>query len=310
MCVDSNDSVVWGSELRRELLLTEIVRKDSVPTMSLAIAFKGPEGIVLAADSRVTLSAAIQIPGQAQSLLLPATFDNATKLFKIRNHKFVGAVTYGNAAIGLQQPRTAHSFLPEFEATLAAERMQVRVFAERLSQFFLEKWISSGMPSAVPAGQDMVFLVGGYDEGSPYGCVFEVVIPSRPAPVEQMNQPGSFGIVWGGQKEITERLLNGGDQKTAQVAREFLHVPLGAAGPDPLAEELKRKLSAKIPWQFLPLQDCVDLSIFLIKTTVTLQRWLVDVRGVGGHIDVATITPTDGFVEVQRKKIVGEFSNK
>jgi hypothetical protein len=37
-----------------------------------------------------------------------------------------------------------------------------------------------------------------------------------------------------------------------------------------------------------------------------IQNWIVGVRGVGGAIDVATITRTDGFQSVQRKAIVGE----
>jgi hypothetical protein len=93
--------------------------------MSLAIAFKGTEGLVLAADSRVTLTT--QVTGKPpqgmreQTLLLPATFDNATKLLKIEAQPHVGAVTYGLGALGMQQPRTAHSFMPEFEAELAKE---------------------------------------------------------------------------------------------------------------------------------------------------------------------------------------------
>lgn len=47
--------------------------------MSLGIAFKGPEGIVLAADSRVTLMT--QLAGQ--NILLPATYDNATKMLSV-----------------------------------------------------------------------------------------------------------------------------------------------------------------------------------------------------------------------------------
>lgn len=61
-----------------------------------------------------------------------------------------------------------------------------------------------------------------------------------------------------------------------------------------------------IPYQFLPLQDCVDLSIFLVRTTIELQKWMIDIRGVGGVIDVATITRTEGFKYVQRKEIKGD----
>lgn len=278
--------------------------------MSLGIAFKGPEGIVLAADSRVTLTALIQQPNQAHGMLLPATFDNATKLFRLVKQRFVGAVTYGAAAIGQTEPRTAHSFLPEFETTLPDDRIGVEDFAKRLSSFFLEKWTSAGMPVPPPPGQDLIFLVAGYDEGQPYGRVFEIAIPTAPAPVEHMGAPGEFGIRWGGQSEIADRLLNGVASRTGQIARTFLKAPAAATPTDPLDAELRRNLAAKIPYQFLPLQDCVDLSIFLIKTTITLQKWLVDVRGVGGHIDVATITPSDGFFEVQRKRVSGEPFSK
>ncbi len=64
--------------------------------------------------------------------------------------------------------------------------------------------------------------------------------------------------------------------------------------------------SAAIPFAFLPLQDCVDISIFLIRTTATIQSWITGVRGVGGAIDVAMITRTEGFKAVQQKRIKGE----
>jgi hypothetical protein len=280
--------------------------------MSLAIAFKGTEGIVLAADSRVTLNAAIQLPLQAQPMLLPATFDNATKLFRFEKQKFVGAVTYGSAAIGIQEPRTAHSFLPELEASLPTGRISVEAFATKLGAFFLEKWTQAGMPNPVHPGQDMFFLIGGYDEKAPYGRVLLVAIPSNPKPVDSMSAPGHFGIQWGGQSDIAERLINGSDQRMVPTVRELFKQPLANVPPqnDPVTTELKKRLSARIPWQFLPLQDCVDLSIFLIKTTITLQKWLVDVRGVGGHIDVATITPITGFNEIQQKQVIGETQKR
>jgi hypothetical protein len=276
--------------------------------MSLGIAFKGAEGIVLAADSRVTLMAQMQpppAPGQPQqpSQLLPAYFDNANKLLRLTGQKYVGAVTYGVGAIGTSEPRTAHSFLPEFDAELAAQqvkRLSVEEFATRLSEFFLRQWTAT-MPSSIPTGQDMVFLVAGYDDGAPYGRVFEIFIPSRPKPVEML--PGNFGAVWGGQREITDRILQGYDQQLPSIVQSVY----GNAHPN-LESALRSKLQAQVPFAFLPLQDCVDLSIFLVRTTITLQKWIVGIRGVGGAIDVATITRTDGVKHVQQKEIYGEHS--
>lgn len=259
--------------------------------------FKGPEGIVLAADSRVTLTAQMR----GQNFVVPATFDNATKLLRVRGQDFVGAVTYGVGALGEQEPRTPHSLLPEFEDELkGSSRLSVGEFAAKLSDFFMQQW-ASRMPKNV-SGQDIAFLVGGYDEGSPYGRVFEVFVPSKPQPNEWHK--GGFGITWGGQREFTDRLIVGFDDSLPPIVQKSVN--LTDAQTAQMKEELKKHLSVPIPYQFLPLQDCVDMAIFLVRTTRTIQNWLVGVRGVGGAIDVAIITRIEGFKAVQQKSILGE----
>jgi hypothetical protein len=276
--------------------------------MSLGIAFKGPEGIVLAADSRVTLTAQLQPvqpqlgqnQPQPQTLLLPATYDNATKLLRVSGQDFVGAVTYGLGALGQQEPRTAHSLMPEFEAELRdaeVDRLTVTDFATKLSEFFLRRW-QLVMPSDYH-GPDMAFLVGGYDDGAPYGKVLEFYIPTRPSPTEQ-NADG-FGMVWGGQKEFTDRIVQGFDDRLPSMVLNHLGLP--ATQEQSLRDYLKSQLQARIPFAFLPLQDCVDLSMALIQITIALQSWLVDVRGVGGAIDIAIITRTAGFQPIKLKSV-------
>jgi hypothetical protein len=270
--------------------------------MSLGIALKGPEGIVLAADSRVTLFSEIQLPN-GQKSLLPSSFDNATKLLRVKGQDFVAAVTYGAGSIG-QNPRTAHSFLPEFETELGSKRLSVEDFADRLGEFFFRQWKDAGMPIPVPPEQEMVFLIGGYDKDAAYGRVFELHIPSTPKPKERVEM-GQFGGVWGGQRSIVDRIIHGFDPAAIPAFWDVLQVPVQNQRPD-LEEQLRSRLTLKLPVQFLPLQDCVDLTIFLIRATILTQKWIVDVRGVGGAVDVATITRTDGFRPVQLKEIVGE----
>jgi hypothetical protein len=91
------------------------------------------------------------------------------------------------------------------------------------------------------------------------------------------------------------------------TVQQILNIPQASRSPT-LNDDLRKSFTLPIPWQFLPLQDCVDLSIFLVRSTIELQRWMVGIRGVGGAVDVATITRTKGFEEVQLKKIVGEES--
>lgn len=131
-----------------------------------------------------------------------------------------------------------------------------------------------------------------------------MVVPTAPKPVE--FEPGGFGATWGGQRQFVDRLM-AFDPSIAQHIYDILGTPANQRQPNVLELELKKKLGLPIPWQFLPLQDCIDLCIFLIRTTIHLQQWLVTLRGVGGAIDVATITRTDGFRAVQIKDLEGEI---
>ncbi|HYY27230.1 MAG TPA: hypothetical protein VE860_04760 [Chthoniobacterales bacterium] len=97
--------------------------------------------VVLAADSRVTLFAGVPNPASGQQIAVPATFDNASKMLRVKGQDFIGAITYGAGALGTAEPRTASSYMPEFEAELASEeRMTVEAFAEKLGAFFQKQW--------------------------------------------------------------------------------------------------------------------------------------------------------------------------
>lgn len=268
--------------------------------MSLGIVVKGPEGLVLAAESRITITA--QLP---QGPPIHVNYDNATKLLSFRGHNYVGAVTYGQAAIGL---RTASSFLPEFESELFKKikdkRIPVLDFAERLSEFFTRQWEEwQKQLQSEYVGPNMTFLVGGFNEGEPYGRVYAFDIPRKPKPVEQQPNPGEFGVTWGGQREFVDRLIHGYDENLLNIVSKTLN--LQPQQVEVLRQALDR-LRMPLPLPALPLQDCVDLAIFVIRTTIKAQELTVGIRGAGGPIDVATITRNDGLKFIQRKRIVGE----
>jgi hypothetical protein len=62
-------------------------------------------------------------------------------------------------------------------------------------------------------------------------------------------------------------------------------------------------LQMPVPIQAMPLQDCVDLAVFFIRTTIAAQSLTVGTRGVGGPIDVATVTRRRGLEFIQRKRV-------
>jgi hypothetical protein len=265
--------------------------------MSLGIFIKGPEGLVLAADSRITL--ANQVQGQPPFLV---NFDNATKLLNFScPNSCVGAVTYGQALVGLTQ-RTAQSFLPEFEQSLdKVKRLPIKEFVQKLSDFYMKQWQVNEPPDY--HGLPMVFVVGGYNEDEYFGRVFIIEIPFKPDPIEQNPGPSEFGFTWGGQKEIVDRIMSGYDSRLLKLIKDALDLNPTQVE---LLNQVMKSVQFPIPINLLPLQDCVNLAIYFIRSTIDAQNLSVNLRGVGGPIDVATITRREGFKFIQRKEIIGE----
>lgn len=260
--------------------------------MSLGVAVLGPEGVVLAADSRLTLTA--HRPDGTQ---LPVNFDTATKLLSFsKPHNYVGAVTYGAAVIDL---RSAHSFMPEFEVELeGTERLCVEEYAKRLGEFFMDQW--GNITSEDYTGPSMVFIVGGFDPGQAYGRVFVVDIPNNPTPVERNPGETEFGMTWGGQLQIASRLIHGYDSQLPSILQSEFELKDDV---HQIEQVLRKHLEFRVPYQVMPLQDCVDLATFMIESTMSAQNLSVGIRGVGGPIDVAVITRTRGLQYIQRKSL-------
>ena len=256
--------------------------------MSLVVVVKGTEGLVLAADSRVTITPQSKIP---------VSFDNATKLMALNSpHNWIGAVTWGAATIG---GRTPQSLMTEFELSLSSERLSVYEYAEKLGDFFLRRWNTSSLNMRTGTSE---FYVGGYDNNKPYGTVYYLCIPDKPVPMElQANQ---FGISWGGQSQIVHRILLGYDPRVLSLVQQTFNLPDEQING--LKDSLNRQIEYRVAYDLLPLQECVDLATLLIRTTITTQNLATELRGVGGPIDVATITHPEGFKWIQRKEIRGE----
>ena len=266
--------------------------------MSLGIVVKGTEGLALAADSRVTLQGEQKLPdGDTKPFTI--NYDNANKVitFSEDEHAYVGAITFGEALIG---QRTAHSFVPEIEIDLPEERMKTAEYADRLSSFYLTQWKNRMPNEGDYKGNGMNFVVVGYDEGEPYGRIFTFNIPRDPEPSEQNED--EFGITYGGEAQIVNRLVKGMDPQLVHLLSQGFDKE-----PAKIWQQVEQQgLQYSFPYEVLPLQDCLDLAILLVRTTIDFQSLAVGTRGVGGKIEAGTVTRTGGVNFVQRKEIRGE----
>jgi hypothetical protein len=267
--------------------------------MSLGIIIKATEGLVLAAESRVTVGTMVASPMGQQQIF--STFDNANKVlcFNPPYDRF-GVVTYGLGTLGL---RTAQSLIPEFETSLQEQEASLSVFefAQQLSNFFNAQW-QLLMPANF-IGPGMIFNVCGFDDNEPYGKIYQFEAPNSLIPTEQnasVNGQHQFGISGGGQHEIMTRILLGYDTRLlAILVQNQILTQAQINNIMPLLEPLK----LQAPVQLMPLQDCVNLAVLLIKTTIEAQSLALGLRGCGGVIDVAIITKNKPLTFIQQKKI-------
>lgn len=104
---------------------------------------------------------------------------------------------------------------------------------------------------------------------------------------------GSFVL---GQRDVWHRIIKGYDPMLSNIS---------------ISEGLRDSLRYDIRYELMSLQDGIDFAVFIVRATIEAQRFNQrSVMGVGGAIDVATIT-THGFEWIQKKKlnVEGKESN-
>jgi hypothetical protein len=131
--------------------------------------------------------------------------------------------------------------------------------------------------------------------------VYLFEIPHRPEPEEQQPGDTNFGMTWGGQLQVGSRLIHGYDPALPGILKTELE--LEDKHVEALFEIIRNRLEFRVPYQVLPLQDCVNLATLVMRTTMDAQNLALTLRGVGGLMELATITRTEGLIYVQKKDV-------
>jgi 20S proteasome alpha/beta subunit len=180
-------------------------------------------------------------------------YDGEEKLLTFSKHPFVAAAVYGAGLLGsYEHPRPAVSYIQEFEQTTDAE-LPVKEFAHRLGGFFSEKQ----KEARISRIDTISLLVAGFDPQpslEPYGKVFDVSTQGAVSVTERLE--GYLGIYPAGMTDVIHAL----------------------------------KIKDTVPLQSLPLDSAKRLLVTLIHVSAGIMSFSTSTRGVGGFVDVATIT--------------------
>jgi len=151
------------------------------------------------------------------------------------------------------------------------------------------------------------FIVAGYDEDG-IGRAYLTSVPDGPS-IERNTENG--GVLWIGQTEIIVRILKGFGLEIYSL--DFVKDAQNKNNKE--VEEQLNKLEYIINWGTMTLQDAVDFNVLMTKLTESIQRFSDGtvmnpggITGVGGHINVAIITPQEGFHWINKKEVIVENS--
>lgn len=224
--------------------------------MSLVVTVYVPEGLVMAADSRLTLEFQVsQANGPAKHHSVPSS-DSTYKVFLTQNG--VGISVFGAAAVGT----TPIAAL--VEAFVAKELEVGDRPPDEVAGLLLAHFRALAGP---PASR---FHVAGYKDTEQ--LVVEVDVAGNT--VKQLNTAGP-GAAWSGEADPLARLLSrvGSLDQGGQLVNEL---PLHG-----------------VAFQHFTLQDAVDFAVYAIRTTADTMRFQMRPQTVGGPIDALVIKPNE-----------------
>jgi len=224
--------------------------------MSLIVTVYVPEGLVMAADSRLTLEFQLAQPqGPAKNHSVPSS-DSTHKVFLAPNR--IGISTFGAAAVGTTPTG------PLVEAFAAKELEPATKPPDEVADLLLSHFRTFAGPPATR------FHVAGYKDTEQ--LVLEVDVAGNA--VKRLNTSGP-GAAWGGEADALSRLLS----KVGSL--------------DQAGHLVKELPSFGVAFQHFTLQDAVDFAVYAIRTTADTMRFQMRPQTVGGPIDTLVIRPNE-----------------
>lgn len=238
--------------------------------MSFVITAYVREGIVMAADSRLSLNTQ-QVAGlNVTHLISVGQSDSNQKLFVTKSG--VGISTVGDADIN---GVPIAGFIEQFVIQVVGDnKWSPEKVADEIILYFQAQ-------AKVPNTQ---FHIAGYDHDKNEQQVFHVVVLQKQK--NRVNPKDQFGVSWAGESDVIARLLN----PSAEI--------------DPQNNNAVKVIypNIPIPFNFFTLQDAIDFSVYAVRTTIDTIKFQPRPKSVGGPIDVLVIKSSD-IKWIKRKEL-------
>lgn len=269
--------------------------------MTIAISLKINDGLVLAADSATTLVAQTPLGMAAVNV-----YNNANKIINLHKKLPIGVITWGAGSIGNASIST---LLKDLRAELTdaggidpfdLANYSMADVAQRVRRFIYDQryvGVFGHLPQKPPLG----LIVAGYSSGATHAEEYQIDIGTDGVcQAPRLLRPAQdSGVSWSGEPEPLTRLFTGFSGLFPQVIQQ--HTSMSPDQVKALISALQPQLQAQLITSAMPLQDAIDLAVFMVEVTINWSRFGPGVPSVGGPIEVAAIGKHEGFRWVRRK---------
>ncbi|WP_149655746.1 hypothetical protein [Mycobacterium simiae] len=273
--------------------------------MTVALYVKVFDGIVLATDSATTLAAALQSGHMIQQV-----YNNADKIFHLHRRLPIAAMTWGLGVVG---PASISSLSKSFrlrlmgrDANFSDDELDIGNFTVKDVAIRASKMFAQAAKDAeweeFPA--ELGYLVVGISSNCDQAEAWLLEFSGKtvaPKP-RQVLKDVDYGYKAYAQPDAVDRLFNGYDtqlRETLITAGTSQGIDRNVAENQIDAALASYKLDPVQPG--MPLPDAIELARFMVVTTEGYARFRIGADTVGGPVEVASISPHEGFKWINRK---------
>lgn len=262
--------------------------------MSLIVTVCTSEGIILASDSRSSLTKTVPLENKEIIQFGAHYSDTAYKTFLCSNN--IGISTCGNANV---MGKSIASHIENFINNCICKNDSVKEVSEKLLTYF------SGLHHSDP----VVFHVAGYEKTNGRDCskVYRVVTNLN---VNSLVLDDSCGVQWDGESEVLRRIIKNGYVvgESDVIALNNLTITNSEGIPTTLENVIVlpnnalHSKEAEIAWEYMTIQDGIDFAKYAIQTTIDTMRFQVAAKTVGGPVDILVVKP-DKTIWIAHKEL-------
>jgi len=266
--------------------------------MSIIASVKVYDGLAIAADSMTQI---LGVESESGPIGVVKQYQYARKIFQLSDLT-IAVATYGIGNIG---SRSIESLLLEFSKLYVNHFGQAKSLAinikdntETLFNFIKEKYNDAFSILNLNEKPQLGFFVGGYSTNSPFAEEWEFVFP-KSEDIREVRPKEQFGASWRGVSLPFTRLFRGIDPRIEQLLKsENIE--------ESIINKIHSAVQSPIIFDGMPIQDAIDLSKFIVSTTIGLSRFEIGPQSCGGPIDIAVVLPNgknSGFQWIQQKSL-------